>query len=211
MTTPGRQVRRATVADLPQLRELWRSHNLPWQQFERQFRDFQVVQTDSGRIIGSLGLQIHGSEGWLFAETFAPDTPAETLRAELWERARIVAQNHGLVRLWTQLDAVFWQVQGFTVAAPEQLSKRPAAFGSGEQPWLMLQLRPEPAGLNLEQELALLEQAQRAEREAFQRKARIARAVALIVTLVVLGGTALLTVRLLVVARRPAAVLQPGR
>lgn len=212
MTTAGRQVRRATVEDLPQLRELWRSQNLPWQQFEGQFKDFQVVQTDSGRIVGSLGLHIEGSEGWLFAETFAPEGPVEALRDELWQRARIVAQNHGLVRVWTQFDDVFWQVQGFAVAGPEQLAKRPAAFGGGDAPWWVLQLRQESvAGLSLEQELAVFEQAQRAEREALQRKARVARAIALAVALVVVGLIGVMTVRLLVAARRPAPVFQQGR
>lgn len=212
MTTAGRQVRRATVEDLPQLRELWRSHHLPWQELERQFKDFQVVQTDSGRIVGSLGLHMEGTEGWLFAETFAPEAPVEALRAELWQRARVVAQNHGLVRVWTQLEDVFWQVQGFAVAAPEQLAKRPAAFGGGEAPWWVLQLRQESAGgLSWEQELALFEQAQRAEREALQRKARVARAIALAVALAVVGLIGVMTVRLVVAARRPMPALQQGR
>lgn len=212
MTTAGRQVRRATVEDLPQLRELWRSQNLPWQQFERQFKDFQVVQTDSGRIVGSLGLQIEGTEGWLFAETFAPEGTVEALRAELWQRARIVAQNHGLVRVWTQFNDVFWQMQGFTAAGPEQLGKRPAAFAGVDGPWWVLPLRQESvAGLSLEQELAVFEQAQRAEREALQRKARVARAIALVVAVAVLGLIGVMTVRLLVAARRPVPVLQQGR
>lgn len=212
MTTAGRQVRRATVEDLPQLRELWRSQALPWQQLERQFKDFQVVQTDSGRIVGSLGLHIEGAEGWLFAETFAPDAAPEALRAELWARARIVAQNHGLVRVWTQFSDVFWQMQGFAAAAPDQLAKRPVAFGGAEGPWWVLQLRPESAGgFNLEQELALFEQAARAEREALQRKARVARAIALAVALAVVGMIGVMTLRLVVAARRPAPVLPQGR
>jgi N-acetylglutamate synthase-like GNAT family acetyltransferase len=176
--------RRATVEDLPQLRELWRQANLPWQDLEKQFKDFQVVQAASGPLIATLGLRIAGHEGWLFCEAFGSSQNAESLRPLLWERVRIVAQNHGLVRLWTQDATPFWQMNGFTAAAGEQLAKRPESFRGSEQPWFFLQLRDEEAlALNLDKEFAVFQEAQKEETARVFRQARIAKAIALVVGL----------------------------
>ena len=195
MTTEP-QVRRATVEDLPQLREMWRQANLPWQDLEKQFKDFQVAQAASGPLIAALGLRIAGREGWLLCEAFGQSQNAESLRALLWERMRIVAQNHGLVRLWTQYATPFWQMNGFTAAAAEHLAKRPDSFRGSDQPWFFLQLRDEEAlALNLDKEFAVFQEAQKEETARVFRQARIAKAIALIVGLVLFATVIVLVFR----------------
>jgi N-acetylglutamate synthase-like GNAT family acetyltransferase len=211
MTTPEHQVRRATVEDLPQLRELWRQANLPWQDLEKQFKDFQIVQAASGPLLAAIGLRLASNQGWLFSEAFAQPDQAETLRPLLWERVRIVAQNHGLVRLWTQGTTPFWQVNGFLAAGPEQLAKRPESFATDDRPWLVIQLRDEgAASLNLDKEFAVFQEAQKEERERLMRQARVAKLIALVVGLAVFAAVIVLLFRFQSAAsRRPPTVQQP--
>jgi N-acetylglutamate synthase-like GNAT family acetyltransferase len=210
MTTPDHQVRRATVEDLPQLRELWRRASLPWQDFERMFKDFQVVQTAAGEIIAALGMQITGTEGWLFAEAFSRPEQADNLRTTLWERARIVSQNHGLVRVWTQFATPFWQINGFAAASPEQLGKRPPAFAGGELPWFVLQLRDDTAtAVDLDREFAMFQEAQKADRERLYSQARIAKTVAVIVALLLLVLLGVMAVRFIGVSNRSPQTQPP--
>src|SRR5947207_14554276 len=102
VSTQALQVRRATVDDIPKLNTLWRQENLPCQDLEGRFKEFQVIENGSGGIAGAVGLQVSGQEGRLHSEVFEDFGQADTLRRSLWERVRTVAQNHGLVRVWTQ-------------------------------------------------------------------------------------------------------------
>src|SRR5260221_8194674 len=102
MTTPNQQIRRATVEDVPKLVPLWQQENLPWQDLEKRFKEFQVV-AEGPEVLGAVGLQIAASEGQLHSEVFAHHEQADALREKLWERSKIVAANFGLVRLVTQL------------------------------------------------------------------------------------------------------------
>lgn len=210
MTTPEHQVRRANVEDLPQLRELWRQANLPWQDLEKQFKDFQVVQSASGPLLGCIGLCVAANQGWLFCEAIARPDQTDALRAKLWERVRIVAQNHGLVRLWTQFPTPFWQVNGFLAANPEQLAKRPEGFTGGDVPWLHLQLRDEStAGVNLDKEFAVFQEAQKEERERLLRQAKTAKLIAVIIGLAIFGVVLFVLFRAQFAAsRRPTPVQQ---
>src|SRR5215470_14732141 len=113
MTTSDTQLRRATVEDLPQLSALWRQENLPWQDLEKRFKEFQVAQSPSGQLLGAIGLQVAGGDGWLHSPAFAEAGQADALCPRLWERTRILAQNHGLFRVWIQSTLPFWQTNGF--------------------------------------------------------------------------------------------------
>jgi N-acetylglutamate synthase-like GNAT family acetyltransferase len=186
MTTSDLNVRRATVDDLPQLHALWRQATLPWQDLEKRFKDFQVVQDAHGQIIAALGLQISGTEGRLHDEAMLQPEGADELRARLWERVRTLAQNHGLVRVWTQLNAPFWQVNGFGEPAPEVGKRLPAAFAVGEGPWWTAQLRNETsAASQIDREFALLKESSREENERMKRQARRLKLIASLVVLVV--------------------------
>src|SRR5947208_15870874 len=71
MTAPNQQVRRATVEDLQKLAALWKQENLPAQDLEKRFKEFQVVEGEGGGILAAVGLQIVGPEGRLHSEAFA--------------------------------------------------------------------------------------------------------------------------------------------
>ena len=158
MTTSNPQVRRATIEDLPKLVPLWQQELLATPQLEKRFKEFQVVESE-GEIIGAVGLEVAGSEGRLHSEVFAHPEQSDALRALLWERAQVVAQNHGLVRLWTQFATPFWNHSGFRYAGADQLAKLPASFGTNPQPWQYLQLRDDAAApVSIDKEFALFKQ-----------------------------------------------------
>ena len=193
MTTPMPQVRRATIEDLPKLVALWKLENLPVEHLEQRFKEFQVVEDAKGELLGTLGLQIAGQEGFIHSESFAQFDQADALRAQLFERVRTVATNHGLMRLWTQFATPFWRGTEFDTAPPELLAKLPAAFGSSAKPWLYLKLREEAApNTSLEKEFALLKEAEHENVRRLQRQAKIAKTVAFIVVVAVFALIALL-------------------
>src|SRR5271154_1485404 len=103
------RTRRATVDDLAQLAVLWRAAQMPVAELEKQFTDFQVAEDDQGKVAAAIGLHIDGSSGRGHSETFADFGLTDTLRPALWARLQVVAQNHGLFRLWTEEDAPWWK------------------------------------------------------------------------------------------------------
>src|SRR5689334_7905888 len=117
MTTQNPQVRRATIEDLPKLVALWQAEGLPVQTMEKRFKEFQVIAGTDDAILGVVGLEIAGLEGRLHSEAFAHPEQADDLRALFWERFQVLAQNHGLVRVWTQFATPFWTHSGFQVAS----------------------------------------------------------------------------------------------
>jgi len=183
MTTPNQQIRRATVEDVQKLVPLWQQENLPWQDLEKRFKEFQVVE-GGGELLGAVGLQIAGSEGRLHSEVFTHHEQADALREKLWERSKIVAANFGLVRLWTQLTTPFWSQSGFQYAPAELLSKLPAAFSADPQPWKFVQLRPESASpLSIDKEFAMFREAEKERTDQIFRQARILKIIAVIIAL----------------------------
>jgi len=185
MTTPTPQVRRATVEDLPKLTTLWNLEQLPAEHLEGRFKEFQVAEVD-GELLGALGLQVAGHEGLVHSEALAKFDQADALRAQLFERVRTVAANHGLVRLWTQLATPFWKTSAFDTASAEILGKLPAAFGGSRQSWMCLKLRDDPApNESIDKELALFKEAQQEDIRRIQHQAKIAKIVAMVVVLAV--------------------------
>jgi N-acetylglutamate synthase-like GNAT family acetyltransferase len=193
MTTPNLQVRRATIEDLPKLAALWRQEDLPVQELEKRFKEFQVVEGAGGQLAAAVGLQVAGPEGRLHSEVFAHPEQADALRELLWERAQVVAQNHGLVRLWTQFSTPFWNHSGFRPAGAEVLAKLPPIFGGDPHPWQWLQLKEEASvPVSLDKEFALFREMERERTEKIFRQARVLKLVALVVVLVVFGLVAFL-------------------
>jgi len=186
MTTPNPQVRRATIEDLPKLATLWRQENLPVEDLEKRFKEFQVVEGTGGELAAAVGLQVAGLEARLHSEVFAHAEQADALRDLLWERAQVVAQNHGLVRLWTQFGTPFWNHNGFRYPAPDVLAKLPPAFGGEPQPWQFLQLKDEVAApVSIDKEFALFREMEKERTEKIFRQAKVLKLVAFIVVLVV--------------------------
>ena len=179
MTTSNQKVRRATVEDLQKLVPLWQQENLPWQDLEKRFKEFQVVEGGGGELLGAIGLQIAGLEGRLHSEAFAHAEQADALREKLLERFHIVAGNFGLVRLWTQFATPFWNGSGFQYAAAEVLPKLPPVFAGDPHPWKFIQLKAEVAApLSIDKEFAMFKEAEKERTEKIFRQARILKTIA---------------------------------
>lgn len=187
MTDANVQARRATIEDLPQLSALWQQENLPVTDFEKRFKEFQVVQGEDNTILGAIGLQVSGTQGRLHSETFLRQEDADALRPKLWERVRAIAGNFGLTRIWSQSPAPFWHANGFAPAGAEQLSKLPAEFGSGAQGWSVLQLREEAVSVSIDKEFALFREAEKERTEKLFRQARVLKMIAAVLAVAVFG------------------------
>ncbi|MCS7337136.1 MAG: hypothetical protein NZ739_02720 [Verrucomicrobiae bacterium] len=182
MSTAEYRVCRATIDHLQQLRALWQAAELPAWELEKRLTEFQVIETQQGVVVGAVGLQIHEKQGRIHSEAFADRAVADQLRWLLWDRISSIAQNYGLVRLWTQERDPFWQKVGMEPATIEELKKLPPSWKSLYPRWLTLQLRDEAAAAALEREFALFEQA---ERQRTQRALKHARAVRTLASLLV--------------------------
>lgn len=186
MTTPNLQVRRATVEDLSKLVSLWKAENLPCEDLEKRFKEFQVIETPDGELLGALGFQIAGPEGRLHSEVFAHSDQADGLREKLWERAQVIAGNHGLVRIWTQLAAPFWHTNGFRDATQDSLARLPASFGADSRPWILLQLKENTApAISLDKEFAMFKEAEKEQTQKLFQQARVLKIVAGVVAVLV--------------------------
>ena len=178
MTTSPQQVRRATVEDLPQLRTLWQQEDLPLEELEKRLKEFQVVD-EGGQVLGVLGLEVSGLEGRVHSEAFARPELADSMRGLLWERAQVVARNHGLVRLWSQFATPFWTHCGFRAAADDVLGRLPPAFAGNPAPWRFLQLRDDAAlPVSIEKEFALFKEMENAETQKLFQRAKILKLIA---------------------------------
>src|SRR5690349_1878975 len=93
------QLRRATLEDLPGLKKLWELNNLPVQELEKRFTEFQLAIDAWEQIAGAIGLKVVKNHGLIHSEAFTEMDKAEQIRPLLWERIMTVAKNHGLVRL----------------------------------------------------------------------------------------------------------------
>ncbi len=184
MTTPNQQVRRATIDDVRQLIPLWKQEDLPWQDLEKRFKEFQVVEGTGGEVVGAVGLQISGHEGRLHSEAFLHPEQADSLREQLWERVRVVANNFGLVRIWTQFATPFWTQSDFAYAGAEILPKLPPVFSGDPHPWRFIQLRAEAAApISLDKEFALFKESERERMDQMFRQAKVLKIVAALVAI----------------------------
>ena len=186
MTTTNPKVRRANIEDLPQLVPLWQAEGLGDAELEKRFKEFQVVEMPGTGIVAALGLHVSGVEARLHSEVFAQPELSDAMRELLWQRAQVVAQNHGVIRLWTQLATPFWNHNGFRRAAGELLVKLPGAFGGDSRPWQFLQLREEAAApVSIEKEFALFREMEKERTEKMFRQARLLKIIAAVVVVAV--------------------------
>ncbi|MCX8156955.1 MAG: hypothetical protein N3J91_11005 [Verrucomicrobiae bacterium] len=182
-------VRRATVDDLPQLIELWKQEQLPWETLEKRFTEFQVAVDGEGTLWGAIGLRIAQHQGHLHSEVFRQWDLADTLRQRFWERIEVLAHNHALTCLWTQLASPFWHGYGFHTPTAENLERFPKEFADQGGPWTVLSLRPEPPQtVDLEREFDRFAQAERHRTEAAMEQARWLKRVATILAVLLFLG-----------------------
>ena len=204
MTTPNHQVRRATIEDLPQLIVLWQQEGLPWEKLEKRLKEFQVVEGEGAEVLGALGLEVAGLEGRVHSEAFARPELGDPLRDLLWERAQIVARNHGMVRLWSQFSTPFWNRSGFRAAPAELIEKLPPVFAGDPSPWRYIQLRENAAlPASIDKEFAVFKEMEQAETQKIFRRAKVMKVIAALVLLVVFLLIAFWVMLWLKTQRRP--------
>jgi len=192
MQQPGYSIRRATFEDVPWLRSLWKEAQLPADDLEKRFVEFQVVFGDKGELLGAIGLTMVLRHGLLHGEAFLHPEMEDALRPLLWERVTRLARNHGLVRLWTLEEAPFWKhFAGFKEPTPEELERMPAGFGDAHARWTTLQLADEtiisPQGLTLDEHLELFRQSQKADAQRMRRRASQLKTLAVLLVVALLG------------------------
>ncbi|HWQ93791.1 MAG TPA: hypothetical protein VN673_19165 [Clostridia bacterium] len=180
------RVRRATLDDLPQLAGLWTSMRFNAEELARRATEFQVAEGQDGTLLGAIGLQIVDRQGCIHSEAFTDFSHADPLRHLLWDRLNSVATNHGLLRLWTQEPAPFWNHCGMQNATPELLEKMPTAWKTGSTaPWLTLKLKDDlESVLSVDREFALFMESEKARTQRALQQARVLKWIA---TLLALG------------------------
>ncbi len=185
-------VRRATLDDIGQLTALWNSMQYPTSDLARRVTEFQVVEGPDGAVLGALGLQIAERQGRVHSEAFGDFALAEQLRPLLWDRVQAVAANHGLLRVWTQEQAPFWNHCGLLKPDVEALEKLPALWRELSSGWLTLKLKDDvETVVSLDKEFALFMRSEKQRTEQVFRRARafkiFATVVAVILLLLVMG------------------------
>jgi N-acetylglutamate synthase-like GNAT family acetyltransferase len=190
---PQYQLRRATLEDLPTLKEIWAAERLPVSDLEKRFTEFQLASGPDGRIVGMIALQIHKQHGHVHSEVFLNLDDAPALRPLLWQRVLTVARNHGLVRLWTMPTASFYREQGMAEVDGTIRGKLPEVFGSPQSDWISLKLKDENQNaLLLEKEFEIFSQAERSSTEDLMRRAQGFKVIAYGLLILALGALAVL-------------------
>ena len=188
MSSSNYRVRRATLDDMSQLTGLWKSMHFPADDLGKRITEFQVAAGPDGKLVGALGLQMAEKQGLIHSEAFTDFALSEELRPMLWDRIHAVAKNHGLLRLWTQEQAPFWNHCGLAKADPESLEKLPAVWRMPNQKWLTLKLRDDIETMtSLDKEFAMFMQSEKARTERAFQHARVLKMIATIIAFIVLA------------------------
>jgi N-acetylglutamate synthase-like GNAT family acetyltransferase len=187
------QARRATVDDLPRLKQLWALMRLPEAELERQLTDFQVIVDEAGVIVGCAAFQMHQRHARIHSEAFEDFSLTDYARPALWSRIQTLATNHGLVRLWTQETSPFWSRSGFQAATEDALEKMPSNWERAGAAWLTIKLKDEEAMTSLDKEFALFVESERRQRDQLLGQTKIFKTLAI-------GGVLLIILALVVTA-----------
>jgi N-acetylglutamate synthase-like GNAT family acetyltransferase len=188
MSLSNYRVRRATLDDIGQLTALWRSLRLPTEDLAKRVTEFQVAEGQEGKVLGGVGLQIADRQGRVHSEVYEDFGLADQLRPLLWDRIHSVATNHGLLRLWTQEKAPFWNHCGLLKPDPEALERLPVSWRGLASDWLTLKLKDDPDKVvSLDREFALFMASEKERTEKAFQQARILKLIATLITLIVLA------------------------
>lgn len=172
MTASDFRIRRATVDDLPTLRALWVKAGLQPMDLDKRVTEMQVAENPEGQIVGALGLKIERLHGQIHSEIVTVAEHETALREAFWQRLQILARNHGLFRLWTQLSAPHWINLGFKAPTEKEREKMPANFGAGTDIFTLALKEDSPEGLSVEKEFELFTQAQKVETQRIMQQAQ---------------------------------------
>jgi N-acetylglutamate synthase-like GNAT family acetyltransferase len=167
------QARRATVDDLPRLKQLWALMRLPEAELERQLTDFQVIVDEAGIVVGCAAFQMNQRHARIHGESFEDFGLADYARPALWSRIQTLATNHGLVRLWTQETSPFWSRNGFQAATEDALERMPLTWERSGTGWLTIKLKDEEAMTSLDKEFAMFVESERRQRDQLLGQTKI--------------------------------------
>ena len=191
------RVRRATLDDLGHLTAIWQPMRFPVDELARRVTEFQVAESPDGKLLGAVGLRITERQGLVHSEAFSDFALAEHLRPLLWDRVHAVATNHGLLRVWTQEPAPFWNHCGLLKADEEALQSLPALWRGPSATWLTLKLRDDVESiLSLDKEFALFMQTEKQRTEQVFAHARLLKNLVTLISIGLLIAVAIWAVRM---------------
>jgi hypothetical protein len=187
MSARKHRVRRATLDDLGQLMVMWESMKFPADDLARRVTEFQVAEDPEGKVLGAVGLQITQRQGLIHSEAFHDFGLSEHLRPLLWDRVQSVANNHGLLRLWTAEQAPFWSHCGLQKPDEAALEKIPAEWRRLSGSWLTVKLKDDVQEIiSAEKEFALFMESEKQRTERALQQARVLKGVATFLAVVLL-------------------------
>lgn len=188
MSSSEFKIRRVHVADLNELRSVWRAAGIYSLELEKRFTEFQIVIDCEAAIVASFGIDVRKKDGHIHSLAFRANAPKEELQEVVWKRAQNLAENHGLLRLWAP-DEPFWKDVGF--AQPDEKARKQAAelYEATMDRRLVLTLRDEADIQKLaEAQFELFQQNTIAERERIMERSQVYRNIAIAVALLVIIG-----------------------
>jgi N-acetylglutamate synthase-like GNAT family acetyltransferase len=179
-------VRRATVDDLPALKDLWESMRLSPETLEHKLTEFQVVENAGHEVLGAIGIEFAKPHALLHSEGYTDFAIADEARQLFWERLQTLASNLGIFRLWTQERSPFWKSYGFQPPSAELQARLPEVWRNEfSGAWLTIQLKDEAAiSAALEQHEQQFATARQAEIQVTQRAQARARNVRILLAVV---------------------------
>jgi hypothetical protein len=137
------KARRATLDDLPVLREMWANERLPVEDLDKRVTEFQVAHHEDGTIVGAIGFRRAGDQAMIHSESFADFSLSDQIRGLIWQRFDTLSKNYAINRVWLQEDLMYWKEKGFDPPEDEVLEKLPELFGDQEGTWFTMVLREE--------------------------------------------------------------------
>lgn len=194
------KVRRATIEDLPALDELWRTMNFDTQGLDKRITEFQIAADSTGKIVGAIGYQMRGKHALIHSEGFTDFGLADTLRPLLWDRLKMLAANHGTIRVWTKEEAPYWSHGTMAKPDADALEKLPVDWKNLRGEWLTVKLREDVEEvLSLDKEFAMFAEAERERSRSAMNQAKIlktvATVIAIILGLVVVAGLVIMMIQ----------------
>jgi hypothetical protein len=116
---------------------------LPVNKLGKRPTEFLVAETDDGKLLGAIGIQIVRRHARLHSESFFDFAFADQARHLFWERIQTLVSNHGVFRLWIQDASPFWTRSGFQSVGAEKLSRLPEEWNQTRSEWFTLELKDE--------------------------------------------------------------------
>ncbi len=187
MNSAAFRVRRATVDDLPTLKDLWASMQIPLGDLEKRLTEFQVAELSDGKVIGAVGFHIVQRHGLIHSEAFSDFAMADEVRPQFWTRIQSLAMNHGVARLWTREQSPFWSHNGLQAADPETITRLPEAWDRTASGWLTLRLKDEEMMASLDKEFDMFVASEKARSAEALDQARKLKAVVIILVAIIVA------------------------